>query len=94
MSGKLGEQRNQAMSNGIEISTQSTYQSISQVSYSSTSLSSSTSTSRFSGAAGRPSAVPVKSPRKKSSIEQASRSAKKKWDTIDKKVSRLGKLRL
>lgn len=94
MSGKLGEQRNQAMSNGIEISTQSTYQSISQVSYSSTSLSSSTSTSRFSGVAGKPSGVPVKSPRKKSSIEQASRSAKKKWDTIDKKVSRLGILRL
>ena len=50
------------------------------------SVSASTSNSRFSGAAGRSSGLPVKSPRRKSSVEQASRSAKKKWDIIDKKV--------
>lgn len=94
VSGKLGEQRNQSMPsgrevNGMETSTQAFHQSMSQVSYSSTSISSSVSTSRFSGAAGKPSGVPVKSSRKKSSLEQASRSAKKKWDIIDKKITSL-----
>lgn len=94
VSGKLGEQRSQAMLNSREvngfesITNVSSYQSSQAVS-SSTSLSSFASTSRFSGAAGRASGLPVKSPRKKSSMEQASRSAKKKWDVIDKKVTSL-----
>lgn len=90
VSGKLGE-RNQTVAsgrevNGLETSTQGSYQSISQVSYSSTTLSSSSSSSRLPTAASRPTGLPVKSPRKKKSLEQASRSAKKKWDIIDKKV--------
>ena len=91
MSGKLGEQRNQTMSstrelNGIETSSHDFNYNTSHVVTSSTSLSSLSSTSRFSGGAGRPSGLPVKSPRKKKTMEQASRSAKKKWDVIDKKV--------
>ena len=72
----------------MEASSQSSYVSGSYTSYSSSSVSvsSSTSNSRFSGAAGRSTGLPVKSPRRKSSVEQASRSAKKKWDVIDKKV--------
>lgn len=90
VSGKLGE-RNQTVAsgrevNGLETSTQGSYQSTSQVSYSSPTLSSSSSSSRLPTAASRPTGLPVKSPRKKKSLEQASRSAKKKWDIIDKKV--------
>lgn len=90
VSGKLGE-RNQTIAsgrevNGLETSTQASYQSTSHVSYSSTTLSSSSSSSRLPTAASKPTGLPVKSPRKKKSLEQASRSAKKKWDIIDKKV--------
>lgn len=93
VSGKLGE-RNQTVAsgrevNGLETSTQGSYQTTPQVSYSSTTLSSSLSSSRLPTAASRPTGLPVKSPRKKKSLEQASRSAKKKWDIIDKKVTSL-----
>ncbi|KAJ7322787.1 Kinesin-like protein kif21a [Desmophyllum pertusum] len=96
VSGQLGQhQRNQTTTstirevNGVEASSQMSYGSSSYTSYSSTSVSSLTSNSRFSGAAVRPSALPLKTQRRKSSVEQASRSAKKKWDVIDKKVTSL-----
>ena len=81
VSGHLGAQRNQTTTtilevNGLETTT--------QVSHSVT--VSSTSTTSSASSAWRPSGLPVKSLRKKSSIEQAARSAKKKWDLIDKKV--------
>nr|XP_058952852.1 kinesin-like protein KIF21A [Pocillopora verrucosa] len=92
MSGQLGAQRSQATLltvrevNGVDASSYTS----SYTSYSSSSVSvSSSSTSRFSGAASRPSGLPVKSPRRKSSVQQASRSAKKKWDVIDKKITSL-----
>ena len=92
VSGKLGEQRNQTIVsgrevNGLETSTQTSYQSTtSQGSYSSSTLTRSSSSSRLPVAAGKPTGLPVKSPRRKTTLEQASRSAKKKWDIIDKKV--------
>lgn len=94
VSGQLGTERNQTTIssfrevNGVEASSQSSYVNSSYTSYSSSSVSvsASASNSRFSGAAGRSTGLPVKSPRRKSSVEQASRSAKKKWDVIDKKV--------
>ncbi|XP_020607901.1 kinesin-like protein KIF21A [Orbicella faveolata] len=97
VSGQLGTQRNQTTIssvrevNGVEASSQSSYVSSSYTAYSSSSVSvsASTSNSRFSGAAGRSTGLPVKTPRRKSSVEQASRSAKKKWDVIDKKITSL-----
>ncbi|XP_068706448.1 kinesin-like protein KIF21A [Montipora foliosa] len=95
VSGKLGEQRNQTIVsgrevNGLETSTQTSYQSTtSQGSYSSSTLTKSSSSSRLPVAAGKPTGLPVKSPRRKTTLEQASRSAKKKWDIIDKKVTSL-----